>query len=169
MYKPIYLGVNVDHVATIRQARGSHYPDPVTAALIAEQHGADGITVHLREDKRHIQPRDVQILKQTLQTRLNFEMAVCDEMINFALKIKPKYCCLVPEKREELTTEGGLDVITHFKAIKSACTQLMDNGIEVSLFIDSEENQIIAAKESGATLIELHTGSYALASDENEQ
>ncbi len=169
MFNPIYLGINVDHVATIRQARGSIYPDPVTAALIAEQHGADGITVHLREDKRHIQPRDVQILKDTIQTRLNFEMAVSDEMIAFALKIKPKYCCLVPEKRQELTTEGGLDVIGHFAAIKSACHILMDNGIEVSLFIDSEENQITAAKETGATLIELHTGTYADAKTDQAQ
>ncbi len=168
MFNPIYLGINVDHVATVRQARGSLYPDPVTAALIAEQHGADGITVHLREDKRHIQPRDVLVLKETIQTRLNFEMAVSDEMIAFAVKLKPKYCCLVPEKRQELTTEGGLDVITHFDAVKLACKKLTDNGIEVSLFIDSDEKQIVAAKETGATLIELHTGTYADAKTDKE-
>ncbi len=169
MLNPIYLGVNVDHVATVRQARGTRYPDPVTAALIAEQHGADGITVHLREDKRHIQPRDVRLLKEMCQTRLNFEMAVSEEMINFALDIKPTYCCLVPEKREELTTEGGLDVVTHFDAVKAACHRLMDKGIQVSLFIDSDEKQIAAAKETGATLIELHTGVYADALDEKAQ
>ncbi|MBS0286137.1 MAG: pyridoxine 5'-phosphate synthase [Proteobacteria bacterium] len=169
MHNPIYLGVNVDHVATIRQARGTIYPDPVTAALIAEQHGADGITVHLREDKRHIQPRDVKILKETCQTRLNFEMAVSDEMVAFALEIQPKYCCLVPEKRQELTTEGGLDVVSHFSAVKKATHQLMDKGIEVSLFIDADEKQIAAAKETGAGLIEIHTGGYADATSEKEQ
>lgn len=169
MFKPLYLGINVDHVATLRQARGSIYPDPVTAALIAEQHGADGITVHLREDKRHIQPRDVKLIKATCQTRLNFEMAISKDMIDFALEIEPKYCCLVPEKREELTTEGGLDVVAHFDAVKAACKQLMDKGIEVSLFIDSDEKQIMAAKETGAALIELHTGAYADAKTDQAQ
>ncbi len=167
--KEIYLGVNVDHVATVRQARGTIYPDPVHAAILAELHGADGITVHLREDKRHIQPRDVRLIKDTCQTRLNFEMAATAAMVKFAIEIQPKYCCLVPEKREELTTEGGLDVVSQFEHIKSTTHQLMDKGIEVSLFIDSDEKQIIAAKESGATLIEIHTGAYADAKDDKER
>jgi len=169
MKRQVLLGVNVDHVATIRQARGEQYPDPVYAALLAEQHGADGITVHLREDKRHIQERDVILLKQVLQTRLNLEMAVRQEMIDFAIAIKPAYCCLVPEKREELTTEGGLNITAHPENIKIACHALQKEGIEVSLFIDPIEAQIRAAKAVGATIVELHTGEYAGSKDVQTQ
>ena len=157
----ILLGVNIDHVATLRQARGTKYPEPVQAALIAEQAGADGITAHLREDRRHIQDRDIFLLKDMLHTRLNMEMAVTDEMIAIARKVKPYACCLVPEKREELTTEGGLDVAASSERMKKACTDLADAGIEVSLFIDPEERQIDAAVLAGAPVIELHTGAYA--------
>lgn len=157
----ILLGVNVDHVATLRQARGTRYPDPVYAALLAEEAGADGITVHLREDRRHIQERDVLLMMETLQTRVNLEMAVTDEMIAFAEKVKPPHCCLVPEKREELTTEGGLDVVGQFDRVKAACERLTNAGIEVSLFIDPEEDQIEASTKAGAPVIELHTGAYA--------
>ena len=157
----VLLGVNVDHVATLRQARGTRYPDPVQAALDAEEAGADGITVHLREDRRHIQERDVRLIKQTMNTRLNLEMAVLDEMVAFACEIKPDYCCLVPEKREELTTEGGLDVLAQFERVKSACETLAEQGIEVSLFIDPDEKQIKAAADAGAPIIEIHTGCYA--------
>lgn len=159
--KPIYLGVNIDHVATVRQARGSQYPEPVHAALLAEQAGADGITVHLREDRRHIQDRDVFLLKDTIQTRLNFEMGVTDEMLAIARKLQPEFCCLVPEKRQELTTEGGLDVAGQFERINSACKLLADDGILVSLFIDADEQQIAAAARTGAPYIEIHTGGYA--------
>ena len=161
----ICLGVNIDHVATVRQARGNvPYPEPLQAALLAESSGADGITVHLREDRRHIQERDVELLSQLIQTRLNFEMAVTQEMVDFALKIKPTYCCLVPEKREELTTEGGLDVVKYFDKITAYTHILQSNHIQVSLFIDPDEAQIRAAKNTGAKLIELHTGAYAEAS-----
>lgn len=159
--KPIYLGVNIDHVATVRQARGSQYPEPVHAALLAEQAGADGITVHLREDRRHIQDRDVFLLKDTIQTRLNFEMGVTAEMLAIARQLKPAFCCLVPEKRQELTTEGGLDVAGQFERINSACQQLAEDGILVSLFIDADERQIAAAARTGAPYIEIHTGAYA--------
>lgn len=159
--KPIYLGVNIDHVATVRQARGSQYPEPVHAALLAEQAGADGITVHLREDRRHIQDRDVFLLKDTIQTRLNFEMGVTDEMLGIALKLNPEFCCLVPEKRQELTTEGGLDVAGQFERINSAVQRLADQGILVSLFIDADERQIEAAACCKAPYIEIHTGGYA--------
>lgn len=159
--KPIYLGVNIDHVATVRQARGSQYPEPVHAALLAEQAGADGITVHLREDRRHIQDRDVYLLKDTIQTRLNFEMGVTDEMLGIALKLNPEFCCLVPEKRQELTTEGGLDVAGQFERINSAVQLLADQGILVSLFIDADERQIEAAARCKAPYIEIHTGGYA--------
>lgn len=159
--KPIYLGVNIDHVATVRQARGSQYPEPVHAALLAEQAGADGITVHLREDRRHIQDRDVFLLKDTIQTRLNFEMGVTDEMLGIALKLNPEFCCLVPEKRQELTTEGGLDVAGQFERINSAVQRLADQGILVSLFIDADERQIEAAARCKAPYIEIHTGGYA--------
>lgn len=159
--KPIYLGVNIDHVATVRQARGSQYPEPVHAALLAEQAGADGITVHLREDRRHIQDRDVFLLKDTIQTRLNFEMGVTDEMLGIALKLNPEFCCLVPEKRQELTTEGGLDVAGQFERISSAVQLLADQGILVSLFIDADERQIEAAARCKAPYIEIHTGGYA--------
>ena len=157
----ILLGVNVDHVATLRQARGTRYPDPVYAALLAEEAGADGITVHLREDRRHIQERDVVTMMDCLQTRLNLEMAVTEEMIAFAEKIRPPHCCLVPEKREELTTEGGLDVVGQFERVKDACKRLAAAGIEVSLFIDPEQEQITAAAKAGAPVFELHTGAYA--------
>lgn len=164
---PILLGVNIDHVATVRNARGVSYPDPVTAAAIAEHAGADGITVHLREDRRHIQDRDVEILAQTIQTRMNLEMAVTSEMLAIACRIKPTYCCLVPEKREELTTEGGLDVVGQLSKIKEAVTQLAEQGIASSLFIDADKAQIDAAVACGAPLIELHTGHYA--EQQNEQ
>ena len=157
----IELGVNIDHVATLRQARGTIYPDPITAALIAESAGADAITLHLREDRRHIQDRDVEILRARLTTRMNLESAVTDEMIAIALKIKPEDMCLVPERREELTTEGGLDVIKHFDQIKRACQRLADAGIRVSLFINADPLQIEAAARAGAPAIEIHTGNYA--------
>ena len=159
--KSIRLGVNIDHVATLRQARGVSYPDPMQAALIAVQAGADGITLHLREDRRHIQDRDVAQLKEVLTVPMNLEMAATDEMIAIAEKIKPEHCCLVPEKREELTTEGGLDVAAQEDAIYAACQRLIATGIEVSLFIDADNPQIDAAKRCGAPVIELHTGHYA--------
>lgn len=159
--KYILLGVNIDHVATLRQARGTRYPEPVQAALIAEQAGADSITAHLREDRRHIQDRDIFLLKDMIHTRLNMEMAVTDEMIDIATKVKPQACCLVPEKREELTTEGGLDVAGNLRRLKGACDKLAAAGIEVSLFIAPEEAQIDAAIKAGAPVIELHTGRYA--------
>ncbi len=158
------LGVNIDHVATLRQARGTRYPDPVDAAFVAERAGADSITVHLREDRRHIQDRDVRLLAQTLQTRMNLEMAVTDEMIGFALEVRPADCCLVPEKREELTTEGGLDVVARRAAVTDAVLQLAAAGIRASLFIDPDPAQLAAARECGAPVVELHTGAYADAS-----
>ncbi len=157
----VLLGVNIDHIATLRQARGTRYPDPVQAAYIAEEAGADGITIHPREDKRHIQPRDVFLLKDTLQTRMNLEMAVTEAMLSMAEQVKPAHCCLVPEKREELTTEGGLDVISQESKIKEACQRLGSLGTEVSLFIDAEAKQIEAAVRCGAPAIEIHTGHYA--------
>jgi pyridoxine 5-phosphate synthase len=159
--EPIHLGVNVDHVATLRQARRTRYPDPVTAALIAEQAGADSITVHLREDRRHIQARDVEVLLRAVQTRLNLEMAVTDSMIEFAIKHRPSDCCLVPERREELTTEGGLDVAGQKHRVADACRALAQHGIRVSLFIDPDAAQIEASAEAGAPVVELHTGAYA--------
>ncbi len=158
---PILLGVNIDHVATLRQARGTRYPEPVQAALLAEQAGADGITAHLREDRRHIQDRDIYLLKDMLNTRLNLEMAVTQAMLEIAEKVQPYACCLVPEKRAELTTEGGLDVAGNLPAIKAACARLADAGVEVSLFIDADDRQIDAAVAAGAPVIELHTGCYA--------
>ncbi|MBA4151246.1 MAG: pyridoxine 5'-phosphate synthase [Acinetobacter sp.] len=158
---PLYLGVNIDHVATLRQARGTRYPEPVYAALIAEEHGADGITVHPREDGRHIQKRDVRLLAQLLQTRMNLEMALTEDMLSFAEEIKPAHICLVPEKREELTTEGGLDVVGGFARVQAACQRLGRQGMDVSLFIDPEPAQIDAAIRAGAPTIELHTGAYA--------
>lgn len=167
--KDILLGVNVDHIATLRQARGTTYPDPVHAASVAEHAGADGITIHLREDRRHIQDRDVYVMKETLQTRMNLEMAVTDEMIDIACKVKPVFCCLVPEKREELTTEGGLDVAGQLDKITAAVKKLTDENIAVSLFIDADKAQIDAAKATGAPYIEIHTGCYADAESEEEQ
>ncbi|WP_341706457.1 pyridoxine 5'-phosphate synthase [Halopseudomonas sp.] len=157
----VLLGVNIDHVATLRQARGTRYPDPVQAAIESEQAGADGITVHLREDRRHIQERDILLLAEVLQTRMNFEMAVTDEMIAFAEKIRPAHVCLVPERREELTTEGGLDVCGNEARVQAAIERLSAAGCEVSLFIDPDPRQIEAAKRLGAPVIELHTGHYA--------
>jgi pyridoxine 5-phosphate synthase len=157
----IELGVNIDHVATLRQARHTAYPDPIEAALVAESAGADAITLHLREDRRHIQDRDVEILRQKLTTRMNLESAITDEMIAIALKIKPHDICLVPERREELTTEGGLDVVKYFDTVKSACHRLGEAGIRVSLFINADPLQIDAAARAGAPVIEIHTGAYA--------
>jgi pyridoxine 5-phosphate synthase len=157
----IELGVNIDHVATLRQARGTTYPDPVEAALIAESAGADAITLHLREDRRHIQDRDVEILRDRLTTRMNLESAVTDEMIGIALRIKPHDICLVPERREELTTEGGLDVVKHFDQVQRACRKLAQAGIRVSLFINADPLQIDAAARASAPVIEIHTGGYA--------
>ena len=165
----ILLGVNVDHIATLRQARGTTYPDPVHAAAVAEHAGADGITVHLREDRRHIQDRDIELLQHTLQTRMNFEMAVTEEMLTIACRIKPAFVCLVPEKREELTTEGGLDVAGQLDKITDAVARLSAQGIATSLFIDADKAQIDAAAASKAPYIEIHTGHYAEATSEQEQ
>jgi len=159
------LGVNIDHVATLRQARGGVEPDPVAAALLAELAGADGITVHLREDRRHIQDRDLTILRKTIRTRLNLEMAATDEMVSIAQQIKPDMCTLVPEKRLELTTEGGLDVRCNMDQVKSAVERLRASGIPVSLFIDADPDQIKAADKVGADYIEIHTGLFADAAD----
>ncbi|QWE24181.1 pyridoxine 5'-phosphate synthase [Polynucleobacter sp. AP-Elch-400A-B2] len=164
------LGINIDHVATLRNARGTTYPDPLKAARLAEEVGADLITLHLREDRRHIKDADLLALRPLIQTRMNLECAVTPEMINIACRVQPHDVCLVPEKREEVTTEGGLDVIGHFEAVKAATTQLKAAGIRVSLFIDPEERQIQAAKDVGATVVELHTGRYAdLAGDQQKQ
>ncbi|MEE4407823.1 MULTISPECIES: pyridoxine 5'-phosphate synthase [unclassified Serratia (in: enterobacteria)] len=162
----LLLGVNIDHIATLRNARGTQYPDPVQAAFIAEQAGADGITVHLREDRRHITDRDVRILRQTIQTRMNLEMAVTDEMLDIAIEVKPQFCCLVPEKREEVTTEGGLDVAGQQDKMAVAVERLTQAGILVSLFIDPDHRQIDAAVAVGAPYIEIHTGAYAEAEGE---
>lgn len=162
----IRLGVNIDHVATIRQARGTRYPSVVQAALRAEQAGADAITLHLREDRRHIQDVDVHTLRGLLQTRMNLEMAVTEEMISIALEVKPQDVCLVPERREELTTEGGLDVVKYFDKIKSACQRLGSAGIRVSLFIDPDEAQLDASRAAGAPVVEIHTGAFADAESE---
>ncbi|HKJ22482.1 MAG TPA: pyridoxine 5'-phosphate synthase [Gammaproteobacteria bacterium] len=156
----ILLGVNIDHVATLRQARGTRYPEPVHAALEAEQGGADSITVHLREDRRHIQERDVLMLKDTLNSRMNLEMAVTDEMVAIAERVAPDSCCFVPERREELTTEGGLNVAADERRIEAACTRLQGGGSRVSLFVDPDMGQIEAAARTGAAMIELHTGHY---------
>jgi pyridoxine 5-phosphate synthase len=156
----IRLGVNVDHVATVRQARGSESPDPVEAALRAEKAGADGITVHLREDRRHIQERDVRLLRARAKSKLNLEMAVTPAMVRFAATVKPDDACFVPEKRRELTTEGGLDVVAHQTKVRHAVAKLQDRGIRVALFIDPVDEQIEAAKDTGAHGIEIHTGAY---------
>lgn len=162
----IELGINIDHVATLRQARGTRYPDPVQAAMEAERAGADLITLHLREDRRHIQDRDVELLRQLLQTRMNLEMAATDEMLAFARRVRPEDCCLVPERREELTTEGGLDVRARSRSITDCCSRLTDAGIRVSLFIDPDSAQVEAAAATGVPAIEIHTGHYAEAPDE---
>ncbi|MGK8665100.1 pyridoxine 5'-phosphate synthase [Serratia marcescens] len=162
----LLLGVNIDHIATLRNARGTQYPDPVQAAFIAEQAGADGITVHLREDRRHITDRDVRLLRQTIQTRMNLEMAVTDEMLDIAIELQPHFCCLVPEKREEVTTEGGLDVAGQLDKMSVAVERLAQAGILVSLFIDPDHRQIDAAVAVGAPYIEIHTGAYAEAQGE---
>lgn len=161
MADSIHLGVNVDHVATLRQARLTSYPDPLAAALIAEQSGADSITIHLREDRRHIQEHDLRVMQQSLLTRVNLEMAATDAMLSVALDVGPADCCLVPESREELTTEGGLDVVSQEKTVTAACAQLKGQGIRVSLFIDPDTSQIDASAAAGAEVVELHTGSYA--------
>lgn len=157
----ILLGVNIDHVATLRQARGTRYPDPIQAAIEAEQAGADSITLHLREDRRHIQERDVELLRGILQTRMNLEMAVTGEMLVIAEHLRPEDCCLVPERRAELTTEGGLDVAGQQARVRDACQRLAAAGVRVSLFIDAEPHQIEAAAACGAPCIEIHTGHYA--------
>ena len=165
----IKLGLNIDHVATLRQVRGERYPNVVRAALLAESAGADAITLHLREDRRHIQDRDVEMLRGMLQTRMNLESAVTDEMIAIALRIKPHDLCLVPERREELTTEGGLDVVGGFKKITASCVRLADAGVRVSLFVDADPDQIEAAAKTGAPAIEIHTGRYADAATDEAQ
>ena len=163
------LGVNVDHVATLRQARGVDYPDPVEAALVAEAAGADGITVHLREDRRHIQERDVEELRRRLRVKLNLEMAVTDAMVDFALGVRPGDACFVPERREELTTEGGLDVAGHAARITAAARRLAAAGIRVSLFIDPDPAQVRASRSAGVHAVELHTGDYANAAGDAER
>lgn len=163
------LGVNIDHIATLRQARRTVEPDPVAAAVIAELAGADGITCHLREDRRHIQDRDVQLLRQVVRTRLNLEMAATSEMVEIALSIKPDYVTLVPERREEITTEGGLDVAAQLPVYTSVVEQLQSANIPVSLFIDADPAQLEAAAYTSAQFIELHTGSYGEAKTEAEQ
>ena len=163
--KELKLGVNVDHVATLRQARGTDYPDPVEAALMAEKAGADSITLHLREDRRHIQDHDLGRLKASMQTHMNLEMAVTEEMLTIAADIQPQDCCLVPEKREELTTEGGLDVAGQLDKVGDACERLAANGIRVSLFVDPDTRQLDAAREVGAPVVEIHTGAFADSDD----
>jgi len=164
----IFLGVNIDHIATLRQTRGTRYPSLIDAAKICESSGADSITLHLREDRRHIQDQDVEELKFSLTTKMNLEMAATDEMLEIATKILPEDCCLVPEKRQELTTEGGLDVLSQLGRIKEVCTELSTNNIKASLFIDPDNYQIEAAVECGAPIIEIHTGHYADASSAAE-
>lgn len=161
MVRPLHLGVNIDHVATLRQARGTEYPRPADAVPIAEAAGADSITVHLREDRRHIQDADLAAIAAVMTTHMNLEMAVTDEMLGIALEVRPSDVCLVPEKREELTTEGGLDVAGQLERVTEACSRLGDAGIRVSLFIDPEESQLDAAVRAGAPVVELHTGAYA--------
>ncbi|MGP1931207.1 MAG: pyridoxine 5'-phosphate synthase [Arsenophonus sp. ET-YP4-MAG3] len=167
--KELLLGVNIDHIATLRNIRGTQYPDPIQAVFLAEQAGADGITVHLREDRRHITDRDVKLLNKTLQTRMNLEMAMTDKMVDFACELKPEFCCLVPERREEITTEGGLDILKQQTLVAIVVERLTKAGINVSLFIDPENNQIDAIAEIGVSFIEIHTGAYANAKVESEQ
>lgn len=166
---PIHLGVNIDHVATVRQARVTQYPQPVAAAYLAEHAGADGITVHLREDRRHIQDKDVELLAHTVETRLNLEMAATDEMVSIAERVKPAWVCIVPEKREELTTEGGLDAAGMHDVLTKFIARLQVVNIKVSLFIEADKDQIKAAASSGADAIEIHTGAYADATSEEAQ
>jgi len=168
-YAPILLGVNVDHVATLRQARGTRYPDPVAAALLAERSGADSITIHLREDRRHIQERDLQLMGRVLDTRVNLEMAVTESMLDTAVDAHPSDCCLVPESRQELTTEGGLDVAGQSARVGTACERLESAGIRTSLFIDPDPEQLDASMACGARVVELHTGAYAEATDSEAQ
>jgi len=158
---PLRLGVNIDHVATLRQARGAPYPDPVEAALLVAGCGADSITVHLREDRRHIQPHDVVELLKVSPVPVNLELAVADEMVDFACQVKPRFACLVPEKREERTTEGGLDVVGQFPWVREACRRLADAGIAVSLFVEPDPKILDACRETGAPHLEIHTGKYA--------
>lgn len=165
----IKLGVNIDHIATLRQARGTRYPDPVQAAIEAEQAGADAITLHLREDRRHIQQRDVEVLKTILQTRMNLEMAATEEMLSYAVHWRPEECCLVPERRQELTTEGGLDVAGNGDKIRDACSRLADAGVRVSLFVDPDPAQLDAAQRAGTPVVEIHTGRYADAPSADER
>ena len=165
---PIKLGVNIDHVATLRQVRGAPYPDPLFAALVAEQSGADSITLHLREDRRHIQDHDVRRMRAALQTRMNLEMAATDAMIAIAREVGPQDVCLVPEKRTELTTEGGLDVAGQLPRLRECCEALRDGGSRVSLFIDPDRSQLEAARAAGAPVVELHTGAYAEATGEHQ-
>jgi pyridoxine 5-phosphate synthase len=160
-YKSIALGINIDHIATLRQARRGRYPDPVHAALVAEMAGADSITLHLREDRRHIQVQDVRSVRDLLKTHMNLEMAVTDEMLDIARVVRPSDCCFVPERRQEITTEGGLDVMSQVQRIKEATAVLMGQGIRVALFIDPDPPQIEAAAQTGAPVVELHTGAYA--------
>ncbi len=164
----IFLGVNIDHIATLRQARGTKYPNPIEAARICEVSGADSITLHLREDRRHIQDRDVVDLKSKLKTKMNLEMAATDEMLRIASEISPEDCCLVPEKRQELTTEGGLDVASQLSRMRDVCEQLQSNNIRASLFIDADMRQIDAAAECKAPVIEIHTGHYADATNQKD-
>ena len=165
----VLLGVNVDHVATLRQARGTRYPDPVQAAIDAEQAGADGVTVHLREDRRHIQVRDLEVLREVLLTRMNLEMAVTADGLAVAERIRPADCCLVPERRQELTTEGGLDVAGNLAAVRDACQRLAAAGVRTSLFIDPDPRQVEASLQAGAPVVEVHTGRFADARDRAEQ
>lgn len=169
MSKRIQLGVNIDHVATLRQARGTRYPDPVEAACIAEKAGADSITVHLREDRRHIQECDIRLLRSALKTRMNLEMAATSEMLRIACELQPEDCCLVPENRQEITTEGGLDARKQWQALQKLYIKLSSAGVRVALFIDPEQDQIEAAASLGVPVVELHTGRYAGAADGHSQ
>jgi len=165
----ILLGVNIDHVATLRQARGTRYPDPVQAAIEAEQAGADSVTVHLREDRRHVQERDLDVLNEVLLTRMNLEMAIDDAVLRVAERVRPADCCLVPERRQELTTEGGLDVAAQLPRVRAACERLAAAGIRVSLFIDPDPRQVEASREAGAPVVEIHTGGFADAQPPGER
>ncbi len=166
---PVQLGFNIDHIATLRQVRGTRYPSPLEAALVAETAGADQITLHLREDRRHIQDSDVRVIRSELKTRMNFEMAAVSDMVDFAIEIRPHEVCLVPEKREELTTEGGLDVLKHWNTLEDTIQRLKKEHIDVSLFVDPDLKQIEAAKETGVQIIEIHTGAYAEANTDKQQ